>query len=76
MIDWLPNSPDLAPIGNLRAVLKSGLMIRALITVEQLRTGILEIWQSFEPEFIRPFCMSMDKRIDLCLNNRGRKINY
>ena len=62
-IDWPPNSPDLAPIENLWAVLKSRLKVRTPKTVEELRTGILEIWQTFEPDFIRLFCLSMDKEL-------------
>ncbi|KAI6651882.1 Tc1like transporase [Oopsacas minuta] len=71
-----PNSPDLAPIENLWGVLKRRLMVRAPKTVEQLKKGIIEIWQSFDPEFIRPFCFSMEKRIKLCLKNKGGKIRY
>ncbi|KAI6647064.1 hypothetical protein LOD99_8901 [Oopsacas minuta] len=75
-INWPPNSPDLAPIENLCGVFKRRLMVRAPKTVEQLKKGIIEIWQSFDPEFIRPFCLSMEKRIKLCLKNKGGKIRY
>ena len=75
-IDWPPNSPDLAPIENLWAVLKRRLLVRHPKTIDQLKESIREIWESFDPEFLRPFCSSMPKRIQLCLKNKGKKINY
>ena len=75
-IDWSPNSPDLVPIENIWAVLKRRLLVRHPKTIDQLKESIREIWESFDPEFLRPFCSSMPKRIQLCLKNKGKKINY
>ena len=42
-IDWLPNSPDLAPIENLWCVMKSRFIVRNPKTVSKLREVIQEI---------------------------------
>ncbi|KAI6648132.1 hypothetical protein LOD99_11941 [Oopsacas minuta] len=75
-IDWPPNSPDLAPIENLWAVLKRRLIVLHPKTVSQLKQAIQDIWATFDPDFLRPFCTSMLKRIRLCLDNAGKKNNY
>ena len=43
-------------------------------TVDQLKQSIQDIWESFYPDFLRPFCCSKPRRIKLCLKNKGKKI--
>ncbi|KAI6660608.1 hypothetical protein LOD99_10385 [Oopsacas minuta] len=52
-IDWPPNSPDLAPIENLWAVLKRRLIVLHPKTVSQLKQAIQDIWATFDPDFLR-----------------------
>ena len=73
-IYWPPNSPDLAPIENLWAVLKRRLLVQHPKTVDQLKQSIQDIWESFDPDFLRPLCCSMPRRIKLCLKNKGKKL--
>ena len=75
-IDWPSNSPDLNPIENLWAVMKKRLLKKKFSNTNELINGIMEVWDSFDPEFLKPFCLSMDKRIRLCLKENGKKINY
>ena len=72
-IDWLPNSPDLAPIENLWGVMKSRFVVCNPKTVSNLRENIQDIWESFDPEFVRKFCSSMHNSIDLYLGNPLKK---
>ena len=75
-IDWPSNSPDLNPIENLWAVMKKRLLKKTFKNSNELREGIIEVWDSFDPTFLQPLCLSMDKRIQLCLKEKGKKINY
>ncbi|KAI6654438.1 hypothetical protein LOD99_834 [Oopsacas minuta] len=75
-IDWPSNSPDLNPIENLWAVLKKRLLKKRFNSSNELKEAILEIWNTLDPEFLKPFCLSMDKRIRLCIKGGGKKINY
>ena len=70
------NSPDLNPIENLWAVMKKRLLKKRFTNSNDLKEGILEVWDTFDPDFLQPFCLSMDKRIQLCVKGNGKKINY
>ena len=71
-IDWPSNSPDLNPIENLWAVMKKRLLQKTFKNSNELSEGIIEVWDSFNPTFLQPFCLSMDKRIQLCLKEKGK----
>ena len=75
-IDWPSNSPDLNPIENLWAVMKKRPLKKRFTNTNELKEVILEVWDTFDSDFLQPFCLSMDKKIRLCVKGNGKKINY
>ncbi|KAI6657857.1 hypothetical protein LOD99_599 [Oopsacas minuta] len=63
-IDWPPNSPDLAPIENLWAVLKRRLIVLHPKSVSHLKQAIQDIWATFDPDFLVPFALQCPKELD------------
>ena len=45
-------------------------------TLSELKDAILKEWETFTPDFLRNFVFSMTKRLKLCIQNKGEKINY
>lgn len=73
---WPGNSPDLNPIENLFAWLKSAVE-RAQPTDEtSLRRAIENAWEEFPVEFTTHMMDSMSARLRLCLKKAGGRTNY
>ena len=50
-IDLPSNSPDLNPIENLWAVMKKRLLKKKFSNTNELKNGIMEVWNSFDLNF-------------------------
>jgi len=76
VLPWPTYSPDLNPIENLWAVLKRKIRKRRAKTIDQLEDIIHEEWASLSENYVKQLCRSIHKRIEMCIENEGDKINY
>jgi transposase len=76
LIEWPPWSPDLNPIENLWNVLKAHVYARFPQTLEELNKFIIEEYSKIDLNFISTICLSMPRRLQLVLDNKGHKIAY
>ena len=73
---WPSNSADLNPIENVWAVMKREVERKRPKSLDELEKIVDEVWDIFPLDKIKSFCYSMKKRIQLCIDNKGRKIKY
>ncbi|KAI6648223.1 hypothetical protein LOD99_12032 [Oopsacas minuta] len=76
VLDWPAYSPDLNPIENIWGVLKQRLSKRSLNNLADLEVAIIYEWETFTPDFLKNFILSMPNSVNMCINSRGEKINY
>ena len=76
MFEWPSQSPDINPIENLFAWIKHNIERKCPRTKTDLKKTIIELWESIDPEFLKPFWSSMRRRCDMVIGNHGKKINY
>ena len=53
LIDWPPYSPDLNPIENICAIMKSKIRGRKFLTISSLKNEIYKIWSEMKQETIK-----------------------
>ena len=76
-IIWLGNSPDLNPIENLWAIMKSKLNRIVCKNKQKLIENITRIWYNdLDIETLRNLALSMPERIEKCLKNKGYSTKY
>ena len=76
-IKWPGNSPDLNPIENLWAIMKSKLRRRIITNKRRLIEEIINIWRNeIDHEVIKRLALSMKQRINNVLKNKGNSSNY
>ena len=75
LIDWPPNSPDLNPIENVWAYLKSKLSDQKY-TKNQLISKIHTTWNDISDEQIKKTWESIYKRIQQCIDVEGKLTNF
>ena len=75
LIDWPPNSPDLNPIENVWAYLKSKLSYQKY-TKNQLISKIHTTWNDISDEQIKKTWESIYKRIQQCIDVEGKLTNF
>lgn len=76
MFEWPSQSPDINPIENLFAWLKHKLDRERPRTKEELKKKLLEIWETIDSDFLKPYWKSMRGRCDMVVQNNGKKIKY
>ena len=78
LLEWPGNSPDLAPIETLWAIIKYKLKEMNVTTKEKLISAVLKVW--YRDERIRESCIrladSMPQRIKQVITNKGGHIRY
>ena len=78
VMEWPGNSPDIAPIENLWAIIKSRLQNLDCITKEKVKKSVVEVWKG-DAE-IQKICKklvdSMPKRILDIIKSKGADIKY
>lgn len=78
VLPWPGNSPDIAPIENLFAIVKNKLRQKDTTTKQKLIRAILDIWNG-DPsiaETCKSLVNSMPSRVDQVIKARGGHINY
>jgi len=75
-IPWPSYSPDLNPIENLWAILKANIKKRLPKTLEELKDIIMEEWDNLNDDYVRNLCFSIHNRIEMCIKNKGARIDY
>ena len=63
VVDWPAYSPDLNPIENIWAYIKSRLSGKRFVSIKQLETELIKIWESISQEQISKTCESIFERI-------------
>jgi transposase len=77
IIDNYPScSPDLNPIENIWAIVKSELSKKSVKTLVQLRKSLRDIWNHLDQDVVDTIIASMPNRMNEIMNNNGSKINY
>ena len=76
VLDWPSQSPDLNPIENLWAHIKKELRSYRPKNVKELKSNILEIWNSIDVKYTQNLVNSMPKRIIEVLRENGGNTKY
>ena len=76
VIDWPAYSPDLNPIENVWAYIKGKLSGKKFISMKQIETEIIKIWESIPKIQIEKTCESIYDRIGDCIEMKGGLTNY
>jgi transposase len=76
VLEWPPNSPDLNPIENLRAVLKEAIEKRCPSNLHDLDRIAKEEWAKIPQQKIRDAIKSMPRRMGQVLEKEGEKCDY
>ena len=74
VIDWPAYSPDLNPIENVWAYIKGKLSGKKFISMKQIETEIIKIWESIPKIQIEKTCESIYDRLGDCIEMKGRLI--
>ena len=78
LIDWPGNSPDLNPIENCWAWMKSQLKDCQATSIPQLKEEIMRLWvyRMSDSEYLRNLVMSMPRRLQAVMENGGNATKY
>lgn len=71
MLPWSSNSPDLSPIENLWAIMKTKISERRPKKMHQLVALIYHTWKHFSLELAHNLVNSMPQRIQSCIEAKG-----
>ena len=77
-LPWPAYSPDLNPIEEVWAYLKSRLnkLPKKIANLEDLHTAVTKIWNELSVSYIKKLYTSMPRRIKRCIANRGFPTKY
>ena len=70
-VDWLAYSPDLNPIEDIWEYIKSKLNGKIFVSIKQLETELIKIWESISQEQISKTCESIFERIGNWIDLKG-----
>lgn len=76
LLPWPAASPDLNPIENLWAILKTNVAKRFPKTKAELEEFAVEEWRKIPQETIKNAILSMPTRIKQVIDRRGNKCDY
>lgn len=78
VLQWPPLSPDLNPIENLWGILSDRVFRngRQFETVRHLKSAIEQEWANIDMTILKSLVISMPKRMNLVLANKGKGIDY
>jgi len=74
--NWPANSPDMNPIENIWAIMKSEISKIRPQTTAELNVEIRRTWRLLSDNTIVNCIQSMSNRLQLVLDNNGNKIPY
>lgn len=73
---WPSQSPDLNPIENLWAVMKTKVEAELPTTKPELKNAIVKVWRDIDPVYTSNFVHSMPNRIEQCIARAGGPTDY
>ena len=78
LLDWPPQSPDMNPIENLWAIIKSRRQNKYGLpkSRNEIIDQIFDIWDNIEPSLVENLANSANKRINLVLKLKGKVSKY
>ena len=76
LLPWPPYSPDLNPIENLWAAMKSRVQGKEFPTKDALWLQLQSLWNSFSPNFVHLYVDSMPRRISAVIAAKGGSTIY
>ncbi|KAH9150241.1 hypothetical protein AeRB84_006882 [Aphanomyces euteiches] len=71
-----PQSPDLNPIEHLWELIGRKLSKKPANSIQNLKTKIEAIWNQIPVEYVQKLIMTMPKRLDMVIANRGGHTKY
>ena len=74
--DWPGNSPDLNPIENLWAIIKSKLKGRDTSSVPRLEAAVRDIWANLEKSTLENLALNVPDRFTQVVARKGRPTKY
>jgi transposase len=78
VLPWPPQSPDMNPIENLWAIIKTKRQKKYGLpqTKAELIEQIFDIWDNIEPELVEKFANSANTRVNMVLKLKGKVSKY
>ncbi|CAB5314819.1 unnamed protein product [Rhizophagus irregularis] len=76
ILEWPSNSPDLNPIENLWAIIKSKVEKRMPKNISELEEFMVEEWENIPETVLINLSKSMRRRCELIIENNGERIPY
>ena len=76
VLKWPPNSPDLNPIENLWAIMKREVEKLDPTKINDVIHAVEKVWENVTIEVRESLINSMEKRVRLCIEAGGDKIDY
>ena len=74
MFDWPSKSLDLNPIEDLFAWLKQKFGRKRFRTLEELKSEVIDLWESITPDMLKPYYKSTKHRCELVVEGNGKSI--
>ena len=74
--NWPGNSPDLNPIENLWAIIKSKLKGRDTSSVPKLEAAVRDIWNNLDKSTLQNLALSVPDRFKEVIARKGRPTKY
>ena len=75
-LPWPSQSPDVNPIENYFGWVKQELVKQRPKTITELSTKLQDIWESINPDFLKPYWSSMVRRCNMVIESNGLAKNY
>lgn len=76
ILPWPAKSPDINPVEQLWSIIDNKFKSRRMCSVKQLIDGLSTEWSTIQPGLCEKLVFSMPKRIQKCIEARGKSINY
>ena len=74
--DWPGNSPDISPIENLWANIKSKLQKVDTTSIQKLEVELKRAWENLDDAYLQSLANSVPRRLQMVIDSEGKPIRY